>query len=622
VDALPSLKELGTAGAFYFLNEPRWMARHVETLDILDARSAMRQLTIDVVLPRDPAAHIEQRDGETLYCLPVARLSKDRPTSFIDVVDEDGKTLPLFTREQNARISRRALTVAVRHLLGSTPIDATLGYSLDLLVNTEGAPADIAGAIYKKAARLRNQLGEGPAAERLGDVVLQLQANSMVWMIFRGRPGAHRVLKLRYRIPLQVPVVPERRREEERIEELDYVLSMEGPIDWKKTARNVASRFTAAMGWDAIDLRMQAESQDPESYHLQVRAPTGLQVDEIRPGAIPDDDDTDLYLDRDHLYVRGAPRGQSLDLLVRLSVHRRGLLNLSMLATAAISVLLWVVQAKQEHLTGPADGTNAQITAAVLIVVPALLILFANQLAENALASVLLVGVRTSALLSGLCAAAAAAAVGWVRLTDSLSASLILCASISTISAAAVAGGWIRSSTLLRDRLGRLRRGMWGDRRHRTLRLLLCTPGFVMTGTAAAALAHDPDFLHSHRGSMAVAVFMATAASALWLVASCHSPAAEGEEPPPLPRIFAASLVLSIVCAIAVVIAIASEDTKLLMIVGIGSLVYADAVAIGTLVNALLPLDDLIDPDLLWDETEDAYQLLDELELLPLGDGE
>jgi hypothetical protein len=164
-----------------------------------------------------------------------------------------------------------------------------------------------------------------------------------------------------------------------------------------------------------------------------VRTPAGVRLEEIAPTRFPEGDEVELYIGAQHLYLRGATPGQTMPLLLRFRVHRRGLLNLSLLATSVITALLWLVKSNEASIDGRGmDVTRAQIAAAVLILVPAGLAVFANRPAENPLATILLSGVRWFVMLAALSGAVAAAALAGVRATESLQTSLLIYATTSS----------------------------------------------------------------------------------------------------------------------------------------------------------------------------------------------
>jgi hypothetical protein len=562
----PGPDEFGTVGSWYFLHQPEWIERHVETLELLGGRSAFRRLTIDLILPSAPEAWIADGDGTASYCIPVARLAKDEPTSFIDMSDEQGTTLPLLTRRANAILSARALRLAVSHLIGEDEIDPVLDEALKMVVEDDGLPAEIASGIYKRAAATISGLSHGPAAERLAQVVSQLQANSFVWVSLRGRPSSRRVLKLCYRISLAAPIIPARRTETDTIEELGLDVENEGPIDLIESGRQMFSRFTAAAGWDAIDLRINDPmTQDPQSYHFQVQTPAGLQVSEIAPDWMPTGEYFSIYSAGEHLYMSAADPGQLVPLTLRLRVQRRGLLNLSMLTTFFITGLLWFVTTHSEHLDGSGEATNAQLTGGVLLVAPAFLVLFTTRPAENALASALLTGVRSSVLLCGLCASASAAAIGGVRPFDSLQTSLIVTSGVASAATLTVLIAWFGSWRLVREQMLSMRHRWWGDRRHGSLFLSTIAICPALLAALAGGLYVDAFSLTDVRAHGLTAAGVLAAIAALVFVCrrrfhitrAAVDQTSEPQAPVPIPwahhGVFAVSLVAAVCCVASLV---------------------------------------------------------------------
>jgi hypothetical protein len=147
-DEWPSLDACGGAGAFYFLREEAWIARHVESLEVVSDSYARRRVTIDLDLPRDPAAAVGEEEDGTLFCVPRTYLAKSPPSSYFDVRDQDGAVVPLMTREENAEISFTALLgnadevpypqfeADITDVVYGTGLDATLG--LAVLVEQTG----------------------------------------------------------------------------------------------------------------------------------------------------------------------------------------------------------------------------------------------------------------------------------------------------------------------------------------------------------------------------------------------------------------------------------------------------------------------------------------------------
>jgi hypothetical protein len=422
----------GKAGAYYFSSEPTWVVRHVETLEMRGLRSATRHLTIDLALPTAREAIVASVGDRSLYCIPIARLSKDKPTVFIDLRDEHGGALPLLTREENARISSLALASAVRTTARMTndeklPPQVTLAAgALELAPR----PRSDYWASYLAAAIAGFARTKGvDVPSRIGQVLTQLAENSYLWSVIEGRPGDRRVLKLHYTIELDFPKLPVQASRKILLDfgDLKIPTEVKGEIMVAETLAVLRAYVAARIGWDSIDLKLpDPVIQDPRTYHLQIDPPRGLRVDRIEFAPAPTDppiDRTAVFAEKEHLYLRPARIERAVPLSISMRVDRRGFLNLSMLSSAIICALLWVYQASAYRI---AHGTDHEAAAAVLLVVPALLVVFATRPTEHPLASMLLSGIRTVMLTLGLVAGAAAAAIADIRPTHTLSASLII----------------------------------------------------------------------------------------------------------------------------------------------------------------------------------------------------
>jgi len=152
---------------------------------------------------------------------------------------------------------------------------------------------------------------------------------------------------------------------------------------------------------------------------MQVTAPDGLQIwgvrsdsvfknrfgDELRLATVSEDTTT-------HLFASAARLERRAPIRISFRAQRRGFLNLSLVTALFTALGLWFAQAHAEFAD---NAQNTQTAAAALLVLPALLALFAVRPAEHALVSRLLFGVRALVFVSGLVAVLAAAALADVR---------------------------------------------------------------------------------------------------------------------------------------------------------------------------------------------------------------
>src|SRR2546423_861096 len=88
--------------ADWLLEYSNGVARHVETLVIHSPTAAQRRLTIDLLLP-------QRGLRRSMWMLPVTRLAKVEPGSFIDLVDEQRRSIALPTRQESDVITYQVL---------------------------------------------------------------------------------------------------------------------------------------------------------------------------------------------------------------------------------------------------------------------------------------------------------------------------------------------------------------------------------------------------------------------------------------------------------------------------------------------------------------------------------
>ena len=461
------MSAIGRRGAYYFLNDPTWIARHVETVEIESEDAGRRHLTIDIELPTDPEAVVQQRGDEALFCVPFALLAKHPPHAEIDVRSETSDSLPLLTRAENGWISSHALMEAFEHNVGGVPYPQ-FGRDLDHLVFASGPAAD--GIVRPgasegfeaavAAALMLEEIDEdGPGAKRIARVIQDLAVCSMLWIDLWGAPGERRIVKLSYAIQLQrQPLVLRRPKEEFRRvrfpddDRPDIVFPVEagGSIRWRDTAARLLNPLATALGWASFDADVSyPDVRGAHTYHLQVVAPQGLELTGIGIDACDGNAVSRCDGLRAHLYLSGIDGPTSSPIRVGMKVERRGFLNLSVVATTITAAGLWLAQG---HAGAADDADVSQISAAVLLVLPALLAIFVARQAEHPIATRLLAGVRSLVLLAGLSSVTAAAALSGIRLDlwQTVSEAWIWCASIASVAAIGVTIAWLRSFDTIR----------------------------------------------------------------------------------------------------------------------------------------------------------------------------
>lgn len=409
---------IGRRGRYFASTDPRgWIRRHVETIQIKTASFGRRRLTIDVQLPFDPALAVTQTGDHSVFWIPVASLSKTPPRSNIDVRDEYGGALALLARDEDAAISVAAIAAAAEDLLASPP-SPFLQALLRELVEQDGIAADLALAMAQRALRAEQGGATTEAGHAFDEALRSMAGNSWLWLPLEGRLGGRRVIKFHYDIEFERdrlrPRRPVTRRYLMRAEETGTVHRFDvvdlGDGNPRSAVRRLAARVANATGLAAIELAIQTPYvTGSATYHMQVESPPAVEtrgidlLAQLRPGATVDRWQRDHGV---HLYLANAKVEHMLPAVVTLRVGRRGFLTLSWLTALLITTLLWIFES-----TGAAALVHPEVSATVLLIVPALLTALVVRPGEHPVATRLLFGVRLLVAISGLLAVGAAAAV-------------------------------------------------------------------------------------------------------------------------------------------------------------------------------------------------------------------
>jgi hypothetical protein len=501
--ARPTLDEIGTRGAYYLLHEPEWIRRHVETITITGPRTAKRQVTIDVLLPRSEVCIADCYGEENLYYIPVAVIGKHPPTSNIDLDDEGGRSHPLLTREEDARVSQAALLEAGR-LVTSTLPGARLRSAWNETVHQQGRTARVSAAVAAALLELEDPSAlASPQYPFFAQAVLNLAGNSMLWLPMRGRPGQRRVLKLRYDLAIKPFSILRGRPSTETVTLIlangeEWELTEEDPGDGlpRPTYARLFDSVANALGLSPIPLRIETPYvRGSSTYHLQIESPPGLEIRKLSLLARLVDGDgreyrPEVQVDRGnaHLYVSHAKVVKLWPAVLLLRVGRRGFLSLSVLTAAIITGMLWIYDSSSD-LLGP-EPVHQEIAAAVLLVIPAFLTAFVARPNEHALTTRLMSGVRALLLLLGLLSAASAAALAGIKPPEwTLEHTWF----VSAVSASIATGVLVLSWLFALDVswwAGNEARKMWRDR---ALYLWSCVAGIATAGVVTGLGTLLPD---------------------------------------------------------------------------------------------------------------------------------
>lgn len=420
----PSLSGIGEVGAYFLTGRPDWIRRHVETVALRTENAARRRLTIDVVLPPAPEASHPWRDGARLFYLPLTTLAKRPARTNLDLCDESGQSLPVLNRRENATITSVALRRAVERLVGGQ-VSPELNRSLRELARTPSADAEIAMAYA--ITILQHEwpaVIDSRAYEAFQELLIHLSANWVLWTGAVGVPRERRVFKLGYDIALPQPRIPRQRPHSElitvitRTGESEYEREDPGDRNERGNLRRFANRVTNPLGLTSFDVIVERPYiRAAASYHLQVRAPDGVEARRVRLFArLRDPDGREIAPvavakgDTAHMYFSGLRVDTPGDASISFRVEARGLLSYSVVTTALITAMLLLYARYADELEA-----QPEVPGAALLIVPALLVSFGLRPGEHPVVARLLSGVRIVVLASGTLAVAAALALVGVR---------------------------------------------------------------------------------------------------------------------------------------------------------------------------------------------------------------
>ncbi len=397
---------------------------------MVNERAARRHLTIDVELPRDEGASLPWRDGERMYVVPLAVRRKRPETSHVDLVDENDRSLAVLTRRENAQITRRALQVAVDDLIDPSPqTRKRLNRYLDALVHRKADRYE-RSAYVASAVSLLKLVYHGDARTdakfmRMHQLLRDVATNTILWTVVTGYPGQRRIVKFSYDIPLVRASLWPRKRAGWRRRSVFLVGDDEllfddfdrGDGNEQGIVRRTWNRIATTIGWAAYDIQIDSPYvRGAESYHLQFRSPPGVETRSIRLGSmLVNNKDAPQYpvvvpgREHSHLHFSGLRVKRDGPIEISVRVGRRGYLSYCTLAACVIAAMLWAFS--EFH----ADAVEQpEVSAATLLLVPALLAAFVVRQDEHILVSQLLAGVRTALFICGVLSAAAASAIAGV----------------------------------------------------------------------------------------------------------------------------------------------------------------------------------------------------------------
>ncbi|MGC1853447.1 MAG: hypothetical protein WA687_13535 [Solirubrobacterales bacterium] len=237
-----------------------WRHRRVDSLTVTDTLNVRTQTSVDFSIPLSaPEFRLDDADGkgagdgglegQALFYLPVAVLSKWPPLANFDLRDDSGRCLPLLTKQRNREVDAAALAALVPG--PCTHLRAELLKALTAVV--ESGPQQAPLHLRRFMELLLPILPAAPPPERIMWALVKgwasvLSNNSLLWVPVIGCRGDRHVVKFAFE------------------QYLDGSLHF-----WKR----VEQSFSFAPVISSISIPQVAAVR---SYHLQFEAPRDLEV--------------------------------------------------------------------------------------------------------------------------------------------------------------------------------------------------------------------------------------------------------------------------------------------------------------------------------------------------------
>jgi hypothetical protein len=425
--AASNLTTLAPVGLELWRRGGDWVDRRVETIDLLDVDTVRIRLSIDFRIPEGLPGSIHLGEKETFF-LPLTVLQRRNSMAYFDVKDEAGVSVPLLTRQENARLTGAILVAAAKRALASGRGPGEGGLKLDPGLSTYLATIPTQTRREGRAL-LRAVLNPGNQIvypqKRVGEIVLAdgdfrnllglCASCSFIHIPVVASPGERRIIKVGLMSPWDSGVRGRRRDE--------------------KSLKRRLGRVSTWLGWRAeTRLLFMPHVGNAKSFHVQISAPERVEFTEagmrnrspaelVKPEASlapsvpepPSDDPTDAIgyqqlvggiRQRKHLYVSPADEHRAGIIWVRCRVVRHGFLRAAVAVAWLVTVLLALFAIRADNIVG-----DSQTSAAVLLLVPALIAGFLIAPGEHDMTRHLLRGPRMLTAGIGLLALLATAAL-------------------------------------------------------------------------------------------------------------------------------------------------------------------------------------------------------------------
>jgi hypothetical protein len=190
-----------------------WAQRRTETIDIYDEQTVRRTVSVDFELPDIPYIETAPRDADQpIYVVPIGQMRK-RPLRRFELHDEAGRTLPLMTAPQTARLAAATLmTMAQAYAyhdgLGTIPM--AVAHDLWRIARQ---PSEEANSVWQRLGHTPGNPTDSETAwrsaiarnEELMALAYDLSQNRLLLVPMEVRPGERRSATFGYDEPIVRP---------------------------------------------------------------------------------------------------------------------------------------------------------------------------------------------------------------------------------------------------------------------------------------------------------------------------------------------------------------------------------------------------------------------------------
>jgi hypothetical protein len=399
-------------------NEPRWIHRRVETIDLLAQELVRRQVSVDLTLPE--SLHDDLRIGAGgPWCVPIAILQK-RPLRNFDLREND-ETRPILGASSGGPIAAGIVTAAARLACAPDALEPGVASLLQLIARSDLEDARAALEELRAGAADTPQIATILADETSG-YFLATFAESYLLVALLAEPRGRRVLKYAYDEHLQ-------------------------PAGQASRPRRLGRR----LGWSPLVVDVDVSTAaHTASYHAEVVVPEELRLDAWIVDERTEEllsTDIERAVDRASLH---APH-VALDaepLLVAAIVPERADLPTLAFATSAVTSLLLLIGAAFADLSTRTAGSAVALVLAGSV-------LFATAVArtgEHRLVRGIFAGPRWLLSIVALAALTAAASVAFGADDGLRDAIWYSAGGISALACLCLAVGFFRAASLTRRR--------------------------------------------------------------------------------------------------------------------------------------------------------------------------